>query len=397
MLSSCRIRESRIVTTFTFFTHLSLLSLYYCKSNKVTPSHGLHPGYRAISNLTDLDMVETRNQEKTMLWLRKSVPVKNARQTSSAPGKQPFNDAGGSQMMDPTSAESNRPPEPPDLHRFQQYTPGNHSTPPTNTLTNRLTKLTFPAFDGKEFREWICRCEQFFDIDNTAPELKVRLAAMHMTRKALQWHINYLAEQFRIFPSWTDYNIALSSRFNGLFDDPMADLVALKQGTDSVEEYLEKFKNRRTRFSLPEAHALSIFLTNMNPHLSLHVREFNPTSMSAAARIASLHESSLAATPQRSYRAPFNPSQQQKSYGVISVNALSGSTTFNCMRVIGKYGKRKLYILVDPGSTHNFLDIKVAQELGCTLDAFSPMGLRQHTNVAATSDSHVTDSGNRIL
>ena len=24
---------------------------------------------------------------------------------------------------------------------------------------------------------------------------------------------------------------------------------------------------------------------------------------------------------------------------VISVNALSGSTTFNCMRVIGKYGK----------------------------------------------------------
>ncbi|KAF3495937.1 hypothetical protein DY000_02056684 [Brassica cretica] len=250
MLSSCRIRESWIVTTFTFFTHLSLLSLYYCKSNKFTPSHGLHPGYRAISNLTDLDMVETRNQEKTMLWLRKSVPVKNARQTSSAPGKQPFNDAGGSQMMDPTSAESNRPPEPPDLHR-----------------------------------------------------------------KALQWHINYLAEQFRIFPSWTDYNIALSSRFNGLFDDPMADLVALKQGTDSVEEYLEKFENTRTRLSLPEAHALSIFLTNMNPHLSLHVREFNPTSMSAAARIASLHESSLAATPQRSYRAPFNPSQHQKSYG----------------------------------------------------------------------------------
>ena len=219
----------------------------------------------------------------------------------------------------------------------------------------------------------------------------------------------------------------------------------------------------------------------MNPHLSLHVRQFNPTSLSAAARIASLQESSLAATPQHSYRAPFNPSQQQKSYGgqykqqtpllpapetskhnlkpsfipknntdrsarkfsyqemqdrrakglcmfcdeafspghqlkhkrsqivvmecededddgdslienekitditdeevqaeptpVISVNALSGSTTFNCMRVIGKYGKRKLYILVDPGSTHNFLDIKVAQELGCTLDAFSPMSV----------------------
>ena len=347
--------------------------------------------------------------------------------------------------MDPTSAESTRPPDPPNLQRFRQYTPGDRSTPPQNTLSNRLTKLTFPAFDGTEFRDWICRCEQFFDIDNTAPELKVRLAAMHMIGKALQWHMNYLAEQFGIFPSWTNYIIALSGRFNGLFDDPLADLVALKQGTDSVPEYLEKFENARTRLSLPEAHALSIFLTNMNPHLSLHVRQFGPTSLSDAARIASLHESSLAATPQRSYRAPFNPSQQQKNYGapykqqtpllpapelpkhttkptfipksntdrparkfsyqemqdrrakglcmfcdeaftpghqlkhkrsqifvmecededddedpllenekitdltdeeaqaeptpVISVNALSGSTTFNCMRVIGKYGK----------------------------------------------------------
>ena len=304
---------------------------------------------------------------------------------------------------------------------------------------------------------------------------------MHMIGKALQWHMNYLAEQFGIFPSWTNYIIALSGRFNGLFDDPLADLVALKQGTDSVPEYLEKFENARTRLSLPEAHALSIFLTNMNPHLSLHVRQFGSTSLSDAARIASLHESSLAATPQRSYRAPFNPSQQQKNYGapykqqtpllpapelpkhttkptfipksntdrparkfsyqemqdrrakglcmfcdeaftpghqlkhkrsqifvmecededddedpllenekitdltdeeaqaeptsVISVNALSGSTTFNCMRVIGKYGKRKLYIPVDPGSTHKFLDIKVAHELGCKLDASNPMSV----------------------
>ncbi|XP_013603434.1 PREDICTED: uncharacterized protein LOC106310761 [Brassica oleracea var. oleracea] len=119
-------------------------------------------------------MVETRNQEKTMLELVEEIRTGQERHTNEfrqradslddrynklerlvfehvsqtqAPGKQPFNDAGGSQMMDPTSAESNRPPEPPDLHRFQHYTPGDRSTPPMNTLTNRLTKLTFPAFD----------------------------------------------------------------------------------------------------------------------------------------------------------------------------------------------------------------------------------------------------------
>lgn len=57
----------------------------------------------------------------------------------------------------------------------------------------------------------------------------------------------------------------------------------------------------------------------------------------------------------------------------ISINALSGSTTFNCMRVIGQYGKKKLYILIDSGSTHNFLDLTIAKELGCELEKIKPM------------------------
>ena len=57
----------------------------------------------------------------------------------------------------------------------------------------------------------------------------------------------------------------------------------------------------------------------------------------------------------------------------ISVKALSGSSSFNCMRVVGQYGKRKLHILIDPGSTHNFLDVKVANDLGCKLEPLKPM------------------------
>ncbi|KAJ4911271.1 Retrotransposon gag domain protein [Raphanus sativus] len=287
-------------------------------------------------------MVETRNQEKTMLELIEEIRAGQEQQTNEfrqrvdslddrydklkrlvfehvsqlqAQGKQPFNDAGGSRMITPSPAESNRPPDPPDLPSYHQYSDGDRSRPPHNTLSNKLTKVGFPAFDGTDFRDWLCRCDQFFDLDNTDPEMKICLAAMHMSGKALQWHHNYLAEQFGTLPSWTEYVIALSSRFNGLFDDPLSDLVAMKQGTDSVEEYLDKFENARTRLSLPEAHALSIFLTNMNSHLSLHVRQFATASLSAAARIASLHESALAATPLRSYRAPFNPNQQQKSFG----------------------------------------------------------------------------------
>lgn len=66
---------------------------------------------------------------------------------------------------------------------------------------------------------------------------------------------------------------------------------------------------------------------------------------------------------------------KEENTPVISVNALNGCSTFNCMRVMGYYGKRKLYILIDNGSTHNFLDINVANELGCRLEKINPMAV----------------------
>ncbi|KAL0761198.1 hypothetical protein Bca101_077348 [Brassica carinata] len=126
-------------------------------------------------------MVETRNQEKTMLELVEEIRAGQENQTNEfrqrinslderynklerlvfehvsqiqAQGKQQFNDTGGSLMMDPTSAESTRPLDPPNLQRFRQYTPDDRSTPPQNTLSNRLAKLTFPAFDVGESKGW---------------------------------------------------------------------------------------------------------------------------------------------------------------------------------------------------------------------------------------------------
>ncbi|CAM8999660.1 unnamed protein product [Rhodiola kirilowii] len=368
------------------------------------------------------------------------------------------------------------PPDPPDIQRAPLLPGG---------LATRISKVEFPKFDGTLLREWIYRCEQFFLLDSTPPELKVRLASLHMEGKALQWHHNFMSSRFDQFPSWPEYIVAISTRFGSLLDDPLADLVSLKQGADHVEEYLDKFECALTRLTLPIHHALSIFLTNMHPHLALHVRQFNVSTVAEAARIARLHESSLQHSPQKFSRAPFNPytkpyiqtptlkpsstallpsphitkqaqplqpfnsanpirptndkpprrysyeeMQERRLKGLcmfceepyspghhfkhkrsqiyviegdddiddipvaenfmqaaadeqpvactddsptISVNALNGSTTFNCMRIIGQCGKRKLFILIDPGSTHNFIDVAVAKDIGCLLEHVSPM------------------------
>ncbi|CAH2033767.1 unnamed protein product [Thlaspi arvense] len=215
------------------------------------------------------------------------------------PQPQEYSSAPSAVLLSPSSS---RPPDPPDRPGYDQIRaergPIDASRPHQlpQSLSSRLTKVGFPMFNGSKLREWIYRCDQFFGLDNTPMEHRVPLASMHLEDEALEWHHNFIAER-------------------GIVNDPLSELVSLKQGSDSVELYLKKFESVRTRVTLTAAHALSIFLTNMQSHLSLHVRQFAVTSISAAARIAKLHEAALAQTPQRSLRAPFNPLATQKYSG----------------------------------------------------------------------------------
>ena len=51
----------------------------------------------------------------------------------------------------------------------------------------------------------------------------------------------------------------------------------------------------------------------------------------------------------------------------ISLSAVAGVSDYTTMRVKGLHGKKHLYVLIDSGSTHNFMDKKVAELLGCRL------------------------------
>ncbi|GJX58361.1 retrotransposon-related protein [Tanacetum coccineum] len=57
----------------------------------------------------------------------------------------------------------------------------------------------------------------------------------------------------------------------------------------------------------------------------------------------------------------------------ISLNALSGVNSFQTMRVRGMVGKQPLHILVDSGSTHNFVDVRSAKRLGCKIRPTAPL------------------------
>ena len=48
----------------------------------------------------------------------------------------------------------------------------------------------------------------------------------------------------------------------------------------------------------------------------------------------------------------------------ISFHALAGTTHLQTFHIIGRVGKRDLTVLIDKGSTHNFIDQSVVTKLG---------------------------------
>nr|GEU70217.1 PsbP domain-containing protein 3, chloroplastic isoform X1 [Tanacetum cinerariifolium] len=65
--------------------------------------------------------------------------------------------------------------------------------------------------------------------------------------------------------------------------------------------------------------------------------------------------------------------EEQVVYPHISLNALAGINTFHIMRIKVHVGKQDVHILVDSGSTHNFVDVQCAKKLECEIRSICPL------------------------
>lgn len=181
------------------------------------------------------------------------------------------------------------------------------TAPHQNHYSTRVSKVEFPRFDGSKIKEWLYKCEQFFALDNTAPELKVRITSIHLEGSALQWHLNYMRSNFNIYPSWPQYISDITLHFGNVYEDPLSTLIQVKQ-TGKVQEYVDEFELALTQVILPPEHALSIFLAGLEHNTQMHVRMFSPTTIAHAANLARLHESSKTTLPHTTPTNRTNPS-----------------------------------------------------------------------------------------
>ncbi|KAL5844476.1 hypothetical protein ACOSQ3_010530 [Xanthoceras sorbifolium] len=229
-------------------------------------------------------------------------------------------------------------------------------------------KLLFPKFSGKDPHGWIYKSEQYFEFKGVPPQQQVQLA----------WYSKYRGP-----PTWNEFTKAVLQRFGPTdYEDPSKALTRLKQIT--IDD-------------LPENYLIACFVAGLRDEIRLDVKVKKPRTLSDAIGVARLIEErnqlqKKAHTPYRTsmpvptQRATQNPSadhqptqeddssEDQREFNLdeqipkISFHAIAGTNHPQTMRVIGKLGNKDITILIDGGSTHNFLDQSVVTRFGLPVE-----------------------------
>ena len=162
------------------------------------------------------------------------------------------------------------------------------------SCNTRLARLDFPRFNGEGIKNWIIQCDTFFSVDQTPEEYMVRLVVVHFEGKALQWHSAYMKNVgLNKLPSWNDYTKILIERFGEVWEDPMAELMRLRQ-KGTITDYHTEFDAIVSRIDLSEAHQLSCFLGGLQLEIQMMVRVFQPTSVMKVFSLAKMYENANA-------------------------------------------------------------------------------------------------------
>ena len=183
---------------------------------------------------------------------------------------------------------------------------GEVSSSNSNKPYSRLSRIEFPQFGGEDVMGWLYKCEQFFEVDNITHNVKVKVASIHLTGKALLWHQSYMKiREWEIGPRGKS-----TMRFGAKsFDDPLAELIKLRQ-VGTVEQYQESFGSLLNRVDLPPLHALCCFLSGLNEEIQNAVRMFKPNTLYDAYCLAKLQEATLASIARKTKpildRSPFS-------------------------------------------------------------------------------------------
>lgn len=165
-------------------------------------------------------------------------------------------------------------------HMAEHFRHHRQGIPSTYAGMTRLAKVDFPRFNGENVKEWLFKVEEFFGIDNTPVELRVRLASIHFDQMDAAWHqsLAQSEQDAYVIEDWNQYKVLLKERFEDVLDDPIAVLKRLQE-TAGISDYHPKFELIRTRVKMSERYLVSAYLAGLNTDTQMRIRMFQLKSV----------------------------------------------------------------------------------------------------------------------
>ncbi|KAL2252669.1 UNVERIFIED_CONTAM: hypothetical protein Sindi_0061600 [Sesamum indicum] len=284
-----------------------------------------------------------------------------------------------------------------------------HKTSGTQSLGtyNVLNRLEFPHFDGENARGWVRSCSRYFHLIPIPEDHRVSMASI------------YMQGRFEAL----DY-AKVTTAFNKLHHETTVDAYlesGLKDGVNSFVSTCEPTSlNQAINLARKQEQTVNAILKRAHhPTRNLQAKPpFKPPNRNPSPRPPKqpakfLTEAEVRAMREKNlcYRCdePYVPGHKCKYKQVymlledegtrdceedeqgkqineaetekeedisVSLHAMKGN--FNCrtLRVEGRVGDKEILFLIDSGSTHCFLDEKVADLLGCILEKTHLMMVR---------------------
>ncbi|XP_056690204.1 uncharacterized protein [Spinacia oleracea] len=235
-------------------------------------------------------------------------------------------------------------------------------------------KISFPKFDGSNSRVWIKKCKSYldnfedlkFDVLNThhgLPEefvLESFIGGLNPTVKPL----------VRAFKPTT---IAEAVEFARLQEEQIVAFTQRPYTTKHIPYSQKAIQAVPVNTNKPFNSGLPALLpTPSTKPTSSQLTKFNPREPQLfTVEISSSNEDKDSTESE-------DEGDELDSTGVaepiLSLNALSGNQNFQTMRVTGTRNNKMFHVLVDSGSTHNFLGLELAKKLGCEIESIPSQG-----------------------
>ncbi|KAH9647661.1 Wall-associated receptor kinase-like 22 [Citrus sinensis] len=212
---------------------------------------------------------------------------------------------------------------------------------------SRLAKLEFPRYSGDDPTEWFNRVTQFFDYQETTDDQRVVLASFHLEDGQLV--------------TWKAFVEELWARFGPTECEDFDEALSRVKQTSSLRDYQKEFERLGNRVHGWTQRALvGTFMGGLKPEISEEIRI----------------ETTPGETTEEISEITRGTKQEETDDPEITFYALTGWTAPQTMRVMARIGPYEIVVLIDSGSTHNFISTRLANLLQLPIEPTAAFSVR---------------------